>query len=442
MQASVHKPDFERLDSFNGIDVNLIGTGKFKTNSVSFFFQDDLREEAAALNALIPAVLRRGSSKYPTFREIALRLQELYGSSFDCGINKKGERQLIQFYIEFVSERFAETGSDLFSKAFDLIYGIITEPLLENSEFKHGYLDTEKQNLGEMIKGRVNDKFEYAVERCLEEMCSGEPFSIYEYGLLENLDKIDSGMLYSQYVKMLREYPLQVYITGDVDSNQTEYAIKKLKELKRGNIKKLKEPSIEHRDITEVKNVNEPMEVYQGKLSLGFRTNTAANSQDRFALLVYNGILGGGTHSKLFQNVREKASLAYYVFSRMEKFKGLMVISSGIEAGNRQKAERIILEQLDEVKKGNISDYELDATIKNIETGLQSLKDNHWNIVDFYLGQSIAGTQDSFDAIAEKVRAVNKNEVVNIAKRVEQDTIYFLKGLSTEKPTEEKADER
>ena len=119
-------------------------------------------------------------------------------------------------------------------------------------------------------------------------------------------------------------------------------------------------------------------------------------------MMVYNGILGGGIHSKLFQNVREKASLAYYAFSRLEKFKGLMVISSGIEMKNKDKALEIILQQLEEIKKGNISDYEFESTMKTIETGIKSLKDSQMQIVDFYLSQAVAGTKDSFDDIIDK----------------------------------------
>jgi predicted Zn-dependent peptidase len=141
---------------------------------------------------------------------------------------------------------------------------------------------------------------------------------------------------------------------------------------------------------------------------------------------VYNGILGGGIHSKLFQNVREKASLAYYIFSRLEKFKGLMLISGGVEAENRDKTVDIVMSQLDEIKKGNISDYEMNSTLKTIETGMKSLKDNQLHIVDFYLSQFIVNTNDDFDTIIEKVKKVTKDDVVRVAGRIRLDTVYFL----------------
>jgi predicted Zn-dependent peptidase len=173
------------------------------------------------------------------------------------------------------------------------------------------------------------------------------------------------------------------------------------------------------------------MDVSQAKLCLGFRTNTPPGSEDYYKLLVYNGILGGGIHSKLFQNVREKASLAYYVFSRIEKFKGLMVVSSGIETENREKAEEIILEQMEEIRKGNISDYEFDSTIKTIETGVRSLSDNQIQMVDFYLSQAIINGKDNFESLIKKVKSVTKQDVIDIASKIKLDTKYFLTSNKT-----------
>jgi len=127
--------------------------------------------------------------------------------------------------------------------------------------------------------------------------------------------------------------------------------------------------------------------------------------------------------------VREKAGLAYYVFSRLEKFKGLMVISSGIEIGNRDKAMEIIKNQLEDIKNGNISDYEYEASIKSMETGIKSLKDSQLQVVDFYLSQHIIGTDDGPNDMIEKIKQVTKKDVVDIAGKIQLDTVYFLTSL-------------
>ena len=414
-----------KIASFNGIDIYSINLGKFKTNSINFFFLDNLSRQNVTKNALLPAVLRRGCKKFPTFRDIALRLEELYGSSFDCGVTKKGERHIIQFYIEFLSDNYTSKDSSQFENAFELLYEIINEPVLENGVFKEDYLEQEKDNLKKLIESRVNDKMQYSLERCFEETCKNEPFGIYDYGFTVDLKNIGAMDLYRQYRDMLETYPLQVYLSGDMDEAKTRKVIDLLRGMKRGTARQLI-VNAQEKNVRDVANVTEKMNITQGKLCLGFRTNIPMQSSDYYTLLVYNGILGGGVHSKLFQNVREKASLAYYVFSRLEKFKGLMVIGSGIEIANRDKALEIIMQQLEELKKGNITDYEFESTIKSIETGIKSLKDSQMQIVDFYLSQAVAGTEDSFDDIITKVKKVAKKDITAVASGIKLDTIYFL----------------
>jgi len=413
------------IDSFNGIEVYRVAVEKFKTNSINIFFLDNLSKENATKNALIPAVLRRGTGKHKSFREIALYLEELYGASFDCAVSKKGEYQIMQYYIDHVSDRYTGTDTNLFDDCFNLLLEIITEPLLENGTFRKDYLDQEKDNLKKIIEARMNDKVQYAVERCFEEMCKGEPFEIYENGSIEDLNKIQEADLFNHYKYILESLPMKVFISGDTDDNKIQSAITKLKKLKRSNIKDLSQPVIS-KPKRDINYVTEKLDVSQGKLSIGFRTNTAPDEKDYYSLVVFNSILGGGIHSKLFQNVREKESLAYYAFSRLEKFKGLMMISCGIEINQKDKAKDLILKQVEDIRQGNISDYEYDSSIKSIKTGLESLKDSQLAIVDFYLSQKISNTRDTLKSLYEKFEAVTRDEIVEVAKKVELDTIYFL----------------
>ncbi len=415
----------EKVISFNGINVYKINQNRFKTNTINIFFHDSLTKENASLNALMPAVLRRGCERFPTLRDIALYLEELYGAVFDCGVAKKGERQIIQFYAEYISDKYTLEDEGLLDKVFSLLLEIITQPVLVNGVFKEDYVTSEKENLKRLIESRVNDKVQYAVERCFEEMCSEEPFGIYDYGSIEDIEKIDSKALYQHYTKALQTMPVDIYFTGDIDNSKIIELSEKLKNLERTNIKNVGIGEID-KDVKEVKIITEKMNVNQGKLTMGFRTYIAPGSKEYYSLMVYSTVLGGGMHSKLFQNVREKASLAYYAFSRLEKFKGLMVISSGIESENKDKAIDIINKQLEDIKKGKISDYEYDSTLKSIETGIKSLKDSQLQMVDFYMSQDLTGQGDNFDTLVEKVKKVTKEDIVKAAKNIKLDTIYFL----------------
>jgi len=425
MEKALAEEQAMKIASFNGIDVYRLNTRKFKTSSINIFFIDNLSRENVTRNALIPAVLRRGCERFPTFQDIALYLEELYGASFDCGVAKKGELQIIQFYIEHISDTYTLEDESLFEKAFDLVYEIITRPVLENGAFKKEYVEQEKLNLKRLIESRVNDKLQYSIDRCFEEMCRDEPFGLYEYGSVPDLDAISETVLHEHYKLLLSTFPVKVFISGEIQEEKIDRFINKLTQIGRGSIKRTGMGEI-RKEVKQVNNVVEKMNVNQGKLSLGFRTNTSPGEKDYYSLIVYNGILGGGIHSKLFQNVREKASLAYYVFSRLERFKGLMVIGSGIELENKDKTLAIIMKQLDELKSGNISDYEYESTLKTIETGVKSLKDSQLQMVDYYLSQVIASTNDNFETIIEKVKKVTKQDIVNTAGKIELDTVYFL----------------
>ncbi len=414
-----------RISSFNGIDVYRISTEKFKTSSIHFFFQDNLTRESVTKNALLPAVMRRGSEEYPTLRDISIQLEKLYGASFDCGVTKKGERHIIHFYVEFLSPVFIPDGIDSFTKCFELLFNIITRPLLERGGFREDYLCQEKDKLKMLIESRVNDKMQYSVDRCLEETCRDEPYAIFDYGFAEDIEPISAEALTNHYRAMMECFPLQVYLAGNITDRQEQLVKDRLSGLVRRNVVALQN-AFSKKQGMESRTVTETMSVTQGKLCLGFRTNTEPGSSEYPALMVYNGILGGGIQSKLFQNVRERASLAYYSYSRLEKFKGLMVISSGIETGNKEKALEIILKQLEDIKNGVISDFEMEAAVKGMETGIKSLGDSQINMVDFYLSQTITQTQDNFADVIRKVKMVTREEIIRAAQRIVLDTVYFL----------------
>ena len=332
-----------KLASGNGINLYRIKTDKFKTNTIQVFFHDELCRERATKNALLPAVMRRGCGMLPTFKDIALYLEELYGASFDCGVVKKGERQIIHFYIDHISDKYTDGEKELFEKCFNLLFEIITNPVIEEGEqalcsptktaslnnsaldkaqcaFKKEYVEQEKVNLKNLIESRINDKVQYAVERCFEEMCSGEPFSIYEYGNVEDLDGINERNLFEHYISVIETSPIDIFVTGEIEDDRVLKAFERFNELNRKSVKKINS-SFSKVEVDKVKDVEEKLEVNQGKLCLGFRTNIPPDDNRYYALVVYNSLLGGGgfMNSKLFKNVRERESLAYYIFSRVEK---------------------------------------------------------------------------------------------------------------------------
>lgn len=420
-----------KIGEIEGISFFHVQSNKFKTVRIDIFLVDPLNKAKAVQNALIPYVLKRGCRRYPTQQDLALRLEELYGAGIDVAVYKKGEYQLIHLNAGFVSDRYTVNETMLFEEVGGLLLEILIDPVIEDEMFSKDYFEQERENLIQRIRSRVNNKMYYALQRCMEEMCVDEPFAVHEDGDEEGAKTLTNGALMARYKELISQSPIYVYISGDVNSVEIEKYMDKFKKIERGDILSLPRIQVK-KEITEVRRVEEPMDVSQGKLCIGFRAQIEANDPEYYPLVIYNGILGGGVQSKLFQNVREKESLAYSTFSRLEKFKGLLVACSGIEISEREKAEKVIMEQFKAIEDGGISDYEMEATKKSFETGLKSMQDSQGGMVDFYLSQHLSAEDDSADSFIEKLMAVTKDDVVRVSKKISQDTVYFLTSLSGE----------
>ncbi len=424
--GSPGKTTAEKLAVKNGVTFYRINSDKFKTSRVDIFFADGLKKERASGNAILPLMMKRGCVSYPSANELERKLEELYGADLDGGVIKKGELQFIGFHMSHISDRFTSGNEKLFDECSKLLMCMLENPLTEGDGFKKSLFKQERDNMVDYIRSRVNDKMRFSFARCIEEMCSGEPYAIPEDGLEEDVLLLTPQNTLTFYEEMVHTYPAYAYISGQVDDSSIQRFMDSFLNLGRGDIKKI-EPTCVQKDVKEVKRIDESMDVAQGKLCMGFRTHIEPSSPDYFPMVVYNGILGGDIHSKLFQNVREKASLAYYAQSVLEKYKGLMVIMSGIEAENRGKAEEIILKQVDDMKKGNISKEEISASLNALETGMKSMQDGQGTIVDFFLSQHLIESGEDFESMAEKFKSVTLDDVVRVAQNVQLDTVYFLK---------------
>lgn len=413
-------------DIGNGIEVHIIPTEKFKTTEIAVFIHSEL-DDNYTKNALLSRIMRRGTEKLPTTRELEVFLENLYGARFGVQIMKKGERHIIKVSISMVSERYISNNDQLMVKGLEFLKDVIFKPIKQEGLelFKEEYLDQEKANLKKQIEGLINNKVQYAVERCIQEMCKNERFGRYVYGNIDDVNRITNDDLFNHYLTIIHASPIDIFVVGNVDPQQIISLVKQVFDVQRSKIKSIPKEIVK-RAVGQEKYHFEKLNVTQGKLSLGYRTNTEYQPQSYIPLVVFNSILGGGTHSKLFINVREKNSLAYYIFARLEKFKGLMIISSGIEIDNYQRALDIIKEQVSEIREGKVTDQELAFSIKALETELMSATDSPAQLMDYYLGNQIKGVDMSISSFIEKIKKVNKEQVTRAANLVKLDTVYFL----------------
>ncbi len=414
-----------------GICLHYIHTEQFKTLSVGVHFHRPLKEDEASANALLASVLRRGNARFTDSVSLNRHLQDLYGAFFDSDIRRKGEDQIISFFINSVSDSYLPEGEACAYQAVDTLYDMILCPQVTNGAFRKDYVEQEKANLINDIKAQINDKRSYALWRLIECMCEGEPYSVCELGKVEEVEKLTGESLYTQYQKVISQSPIDIFVTGNADID----AILRLTEERFAGIN----PQVLSYPVTgmyvpkgEVGEVTESYDVTQAKLSIGFYTGIGPRDPRYSALMVYNSIFGSGAHSKLFNHVREKLSLAYYASSRLERYKGMMVVSSGIEYQNKEKAQAEIFAQAEAMKKGDISDYEFDVSVKSIVNSLRSLGDSNGYLADYYLGQVTSGTGISLEEQCEKIQAVTKEDVIRVAQEIRPEMVYVMKGRKEE----------
>lgn len=416
----------KKISIKNGINLYYIPTKKFKTTAFSIYIHRPLTREECTLNALLSMVIRRGCPMFPESKELSRHLDNLYGVSFSTTVRKKAERQIICANFQFINEKFLEEKSNI----LDGVLNLAKDAILGQTSFDEEYLKQEKENLKLQILSIINDKRQYASKKCIEIMCQDEPYGISKSGYIEDLDSITSSSLYEHYKNTVLKSPVDIFINGDVDIN---YVTEKIKEIFESIevTENIPAPSDVQKSVAEVKNVTEEQQIVQGKLSIGFRTNVFATDDEYPALMMYNSILGCGIFSKLFNNVREKLSLCYYASSSIDHLKGIMTINSGIEVANFQKAYDEIFVQMDDIKNGNISDMEMSAAVLGTVNSINSISDNPFALDDYYLGKIIAGNLMGLDELADKIKGVTKEQIMNVAKKIELDTVFFLKG-STE----------
>ncbi len=409
----------------DGINLYVFPTKKFKTILIQAFLYQQLQRDLATPTALLPMILARGTQKHSSILEIAKSLETLFGAGLSTGILKKGERQIVSFALDVVDKQFVPEGQTLLKSGLEILRDIMQNPLLEDNAFKKSYLAQEKEQLLKQIKGLINDKAALSVERCLQIMCSNEPYGTYKYGYIEEVEKIDAVSLSAYYRNFIQRSPLDFFIVGDVKIAEMQALIEEVFIFPQVERFTLSTPQVV-KEVGEVKIVEEKMAINQGKLSLGYRTNIPYG-EDTFPLIYYNGILGGFSHSKLFQNVREKAGLAYYVFSRLEKTKGLMLISCGIEIENYDRTLEIIRKQLESIAVGEISEQEFANTRTAILSQARLQEDSPSQLIGSIMEGIISGKIMDQSEIINKLTRVTKEDVVRVAQQIKLDTIYFLR---------------
>lgn len=421
--------NYSNRDLKEGIKLHTIKTEKFKTNIIAIFLTVPLTRDNVTKDSLISLILHRGSNNLKTQEEINRRLEELYGATFDYGIEKSGDNHIFKFYIESINDRFVESEENILKNSVDILSDIIFNPLSDGESFNTEYFEVEREKLKQIINSKIDNKNNYSLYRCIDEMYKNKVFGLYKYGYTKDLEYIQNTDLYERYKEIIDESKIDIFISGNIDEKE----IKIIEENE--NIKKLKprrprynvENGQNDLEVTvNEKEIIERMQVSQGKIVMGLNINEN-NDNTSFVALIYNAILGGTANSKLFQNVREKASLAYTASSNYLKTKNNIFIRCGIDINNYEKTIKIVREQLKDMTEGNFSEEDITNAKNTIISTIKGISDEQDTEITFYLGQELAYRKTNLNEYKNIIEKITKQDIVALAKNISINTIYFLK---------------
>ena len=387
-----------------GMKVHLIQTQKFKTNLIAVFLTVPINMETVTKNSLLSAVLRRGSKNMPTSTQISQELEEMYGASFDNGIDKTGDNQILKFYIESINDNYLpQNDENMLKTSIDKLLEIVFNPLTENGIFKEEYVNQEKENIKQRIEARKDNKAAYARSRCVEEMYKDEPAGFFNYGYIEDLDEINSKNLYEYYQNLLKECKIDIFVSGKVDIKDTLKIINENADMSNLNPRNARYiiNKIISKEQPQERKIEEKLDVAQGKIVIGcditFNEEDLKDENLKCEAMLYNSLLGGSANSKLFQNVREKASLAYTASSSYVRYKSNIFINAGIEIENFDKALDIIRKQIEDLKNGDFTEEQIGNEKKGIISQINTIDDEQDTEIIYFLGQELTGTSETIE---------------------------------------------
>ena len=417
----------KRTEIKPGITLHEIKTNKFKTNLCAIFLTTPLDRKNITYNAILPMILRRGNKDIQTQEEISKTLEGMYGADFDCGIEKSGNNQILKFYLESLNDNFVEDSENILEKSLNVLIDIVFNPLIEEDKFKNEYVIGEKENLKQIIQSKIDNKARFAYERCIEEMYKGKPYGLYRFGYEEDLENISASNLYEYYKKLINECKIDIFVSGEIQG-KVKSILEKNETLKILNAREAKfiVNENEKKEQADEKVVIQNMQVNQGKIVIGLDINNITE-EEKYIASVYNILLGGSANSKLFQNVREKASLAYTCGSSYLRQKNNIIIRAGIEIENYEKALNLIKQQIKDMETTNFTDEEVENAKELIISTVNGIEDSQDAEITYYFSQELSKQSTEIEQYVENIKKVQPKKVNEIAKKIKINTIYFLR---------------
>ena len=409
----------------DGAHFNSVSVSRFKTMKITVSAYVPASKDTASEYALLSDILTRSTKDYPTLSLLEKKLLSLYGAELSSEVKIFGDMQVISLTASGLDERYAFDNTAIASELSAILCGALFEPNVNNGAFDSEELNQSKRQIYDSIDAEFSDKRTYSVSKCVEIMCSDSPAGVNRLGDKESIKKVTEKSLYSAWCRLLKTARFEIMYVADTDSENAKKIF-----FEHFNSVERKPAELKTRLFTaegNIKEVTEEMELAQSKLVMGFETGLNSEYENYPQMMLLSAVLGGTPSSKLFMNVREKQSLCYYCISRYNRIKGYMIIESGVETANLEKARCSILEQLQQLKDGNITDFEISAAKLAMTNSFRSVGDTVSGIESWYLSRITEDKISTPEETAKQINAVTKEQLVSLAQRITLDTVYTLK---------------
>ena len=416
----------QTIELFPGVTLRCCRDERFKQGVLSLQLLRPMCREEAALNALLPAVLLRGTKAYPDMRAITLHLDDLYGASVGTLVRRIGDIQCTGLSCGFIDDRFALEGDAVFAPMMDFMEQLLLEPVTEGNAFREDYVQTEKQNLIWTIGAQRNDKRAYANTELLKIMCKDDSYGIPRLGEIADVEAITAESLYTHYRKILAKSPVHVFYVGSAEPEAVAQTLRPmLSRLAKAPMDLPSQVTFLPKEFTEREAA---LDVTQGKLCMGYATAISVRHPYYAALQVCNTIFGAGMTSKLFMQVREKMSLCYDIGSAVHGSKGILTVSAGIEFDKKEIVQQEIEHQLQALRDGNIAEEEMSAAKEALLSSLRATHDSPGAIESYYAAGAVSGIGMTPAEFMAAIENVTVSDVMEVAKAIQLTTVYFLRG--------------
>lgn len=412
---------YNRTELAGNIGFSTVIDEKFKTGSLTVRFITELSRSTAAANALGIGALTTSNSKLPTLAKLNEQLSTLYGSGLSSSAVKRGDVQILSVSSSWICNRYALEGEDISGGMLDIVCDSLFAPNVQSGSFDEESFRITKKDLLDRIDAELNSKRSYAISRASETAFRGEPAENSCYGTKASAEAVTSADAYAAYQRLLSEAQIEIYYVAPEEDDRFRSA---LAERFAGITRNAKPVQFISKSPIkgEVETSSDEFDVRQCKTVMTFKSD----SDDVFALKLLNTLFGATPVSKLFLNVREKLSLCYYCASRYIPTKGALMVDSGVERGNIEKARDEILHQLDEIKQGNITDEEMTSSLLTLDNALTQVGDTPSSYSSWYFERYCDGKIMTPEEQFTEYKNVTKARIVQAANSLALDSIYIM----------------